>query len=78
MSSSFGSRPTCPVDVLARRLERLVGVPEQRGGVCEIAHPVALVHEESPGLHEDLLIGLVLGDAIGKVGGVGVNLGLSR
>jgi hypothetical protein len=37
-------------------------------------NPVLLASEQTFGLEQDLLVGLLLGDAVGKVGGVGVDL----
>lgn len=37
-------------------------------------YPVPLPVEQAFGLQQDVLVGLLLGDAVGKVGGVGVHL----
>lgn len=42
--------------------------------VADVSHPVPLLVQEALGLEENLLVGLLLGDAAGEVGRVGVDL----
>lgn len=50
---------------------------EEGGEERRYTNPVALTVKQPFGLQQHLLIGIILGDALGKVGRIGVDLQLS-
>ena len=49
-------------------------MPEEGGAVGGVGYPIPLVVYEGGERLEDLVVGILLGDAVGEVGGVGVRL----